>query len=376
MGDLWVQHHVRSGKIRVSKISGLENPSDAQTKYLGPEPLPRHTNACNWVPLDAGLWLTQKSDKMAHFADNKMWVGNERLAVVGEVFSCSWFNRPAGRKIRARVLLLLTVLNDGTELRVPYMGLGAESPWTFVLPSKRTTHFPLHSRRSEFGVRERWSGTQVCAAPGCLQAARVAHWYGGRSRKSPCASSLRDHADAGSNRWNSAYLPGHTMRSPTGPHHRVGWSRRGEHHWDIVWWYFLSFPVVSISARILAVIFGRTPGTTSDPCFLRFRVSCGLHGEVPALPTLKTCTRRQLRPCRLIPFAEVHRMRNFLAHTTSAYLGRQSFFQKYVDHWNLPPGAIQRQQALVPAWLGDQWRDHRQSALFTVHSGARRTSGP
>ena len=52
VGDLWVQHHVRSGKIRVSKMSGLENPSDAQTKYLGPEPLLRHTKSCNWVPVD------------------------------------------------------------------------------------------------------------------------------------------------------------------------------------------------------------------------------------------------------------------------------------------------------------------------------------
>ena len=34
VGDLWVQHHVRSEKIRVSQMSGLENPSDAQTKYL------------------------------------------------------------------------------------------------------------------------------------------------------------------------------------------------------------------------------------------------------------------------------------------------------------------------------------------------------
>ena len=55
VGDLWVQHHVRSKNIRVSKMSGLENPSDAQTKYLGPEPLLRHTKACNWVPgADAG----------------------------------------------------------------------------------------------------------------------------------------------------------------------------------------------------------------------------------------------------------------------------------------------------------------------------------
>ena len=37
------------GKFEFSKMSGLENPSDAQTKYLGPEPLLRHTKTCNWV---------------------------------------------------------------------------------------------------------------------------------------------------------------------------------------------------------------------------------------------------------------------------------------------------------------------------------------
>ena len=41
VGDLWVQHHVRWEKIRVSQMSGLENPSDAQTKYLWPDPLLR-----------------------------------------------------------------------------------------------------------------------------------------------------------------------------------------------------------------------------------------------------------------------------------------------------------------------------------------------
>ena len=44
-----MQHHALSEKIRVSKISGLETPSDAHTKYLGPDPLLRHTKACNWV---------------------------------------------------------------------------------------------------------------------------------------------------------------------------------------------------------------------------------------------------------------------------------------------------------------------------------------
>ena len=51
VGDLSVQHHVRSGKIRVSKMSGLENPSAAQTKYIGPEPLLRHTKRVLWVPV-------------------------------------------------------------------------------------------------------------------------------------------------------------------------------------------------------------------------------------------------------------------------------------------------------------------------------------
>ena len=47
------------------------------------------------------------------------------------------------------------------------------------------------------------------------------------------------------------------------------------------------------------------------------------------------------------------------------------------DHWNFHLGVLQRHKALVPARLGDQWRHHRQSALFTtVHSGARRNSGP
>ena len=51
VGDLWVPHHARSVKIRVSQMSGLDNPSDAQTKYLGPEPFLRHTKACKLVPV-------------------------------------------------------------------------------------------------------------------------------------------------------------------------------------------------------------------------------------------------------------------------------------------------------------------------------------
>ena len=47
------------------------------------------------------------------------------------------------------------------------------------------------------------------------------------------------------------------------------------------------------------------------------------------------------------------------------------------ETWNLPPGAIHRHDVLVHAWRGAHWRDHRQSAIITtVHSGARRTSGP
>ena len=59
VGDLWVQHHARSGTIPVSKMSGLDNKSDAQFKYLGLEPLLRHTKTCNWVPVvdDDKSWL-------------------------------------------------------------------------------------------------------------------------------------------------------------------------------------------------------------------------------------------------------------------------------------------------------------------------------
>ena len=87
VGDLWIQHHVRSGKIRVSKNSGLENPSDAQTKYLGPEPLQRRTKACHWVPVDAEEKPTTKVGQDAYFADgDKMRVGSKRLAAVGRCF--------------------------------------------------------------------------------------------------------------------------------------------------------------------------------------------------------------------------------------------------------------------------------------------------
>ena len=63
VGDFWVQHHVRLGKIRVSnKMSGLENPSDAQTKYLGPEPLLRQTKkACNWATCRWRVAIDHKS---------------------------------------------------------------------------------------------------------------------------------------------------------------------------------------------------------------------------------------------------------------------------------------------------------------------------
>ena len=54
--DIWlletcVQYHARSEKIGVSKMSGLEDPSDAQTKYLGAGTCLRHTKTFNWVPV-------------------------------------------------------------------------------------------------------------------------------------------------------------------------------------------------------------------------------------------------------------------------------------------------------------------------------------
>ena len=108
---------------KVSKMSGLETPSDAQTKYLGPEPLLCHAKACNWVPVDgwnpcfAELWPTAEiSDKeKAYFADgDKVWV----LAAEGRCFPTpeSIVNlSPVARKTRAGSLLLSTVLNDEKE---------------------------------------------------------------------------------------------------------------------------------------------------------------------------------------------------------------------------------------------------------------------
>ena len=49
------------------------------------------------------------------------------------------------------------------------------------------------------------------------------------------------------------------------------------------------------------------------------------------------------------------------------------------DYWNALPGGIRRHTygALVLVWRGTRRWDHRESAIFiTVHSGARRTSGP
>ena len=40
------------------------------------------------------------------------------------------------------------------------------------------------------------------------------------------------------------------------------------------------------------------------------------------------------------------------------------------DHSNFSPGAVERHQALVPAWLGDQWQHHRQSALTHTHGSS------
>ena len=43
----WMDSASRSfGENSRLKMSGLENPSDAQRKYLGPEPLLRHTKTC------------------------------------------------------------------------------------------------------------------------------------------------------------------------------------------------------------------------------------------------------------------------------------------------------------------------------------------
>ena len=118
---VWGLLELRGSKV--SNMSGLENPSDAQTKYLGPEPLLCHAKACNWVPVDgwnpcfAELWPTAEiSDKeKAYFADgNRVWA----LAAEGRCFPTpeSIVNlRPVARRTRAGSLLSSTVLNDGKE---------------------------------------------------------------------------------------------------------------------------------------------------------------------------------------------------------------------------------------------------------------------
>ena len=88
--------------------------------------------------------------------------------------------------------------------------------------------------------------------------------------------------------------------------------------------------------------------------------------------------RRGKHPLRLRPRESITPWRyTILPHvvsptslTTSPLLG---------DFWNYLPGGIwwHRCGALVLAWRGTRRRDHRESAVFTtVHSGARRTSGP
>ena len=69
-------------------MSGLENPSDAQSKYVGPEPLQGHMNACDWVPVGRrtlGLSeltpTAESSDKeKTHLADGDKNVSRERTA--------------------------------------------------------------------------------------------------------------------------------------------------------------------------------------------------------------------------------------------------------------------------------------------------------
>ena len=71
VGDLWVQHPVRSGEIRVSKVSGLENPSDAQTKYFGPHCSAIRRRAIGYLSME-GCNRPQKSYVKACFAVDKM----------------------------------------------------------------------------------------------------------------------------------------------------------------------------------------------------------------------------------------------------------------------------------------------------------------
>ena len=103
------------------------------------------------------------------------------------------------------------------------------------------------------------------------------------------------------------------------------------------------------------------------------------HSSSSSIPSSRTISqvtlpiKKTLRcssSCGVWPFGQKHLFQRL-------WTQRDRQLRLLRDYWNLPPGAIQRHDALVLAWRAAQWRDHRQSAIFTtVHSGATRTSGP
>ena len=46
---LWVQEHIRSGRVKLSKVAGPDNPGDALTKYLAAPDMRRHLAKMNLV---------------------------------------------------------------------------------------------------------------------------------------------------------------------------------------------------------------------------------------------------------------------------------------------------------------------------------------
>ena len=66
------------------EMQGLENPSDAQTKYLELEQLLRHTKSCNWIPKVGDEQGQREKSPAKTLASNKIVtkLKNERACFV------------------------------------------------------------------------------------------------------------------------------------------------------------------------------------------------------------------------------------------------------------------------------------------------------
>ena len=109
------------------------------------------------------------------------------------------------------------------------------------------------------------------------------------------------------------------------------------------------------------------PCVSPTPCSFLPTSTCTLSGTSSSMRT----TPRQTYPASP-PIEESCSLEEF-----TPLIGHEPKLLDDSHYWLLFRGRIQRHGALVLVWRGTRRRDHRQSAVFTtVHSGARRISGP